>query len=247
VDKTLVHIALARPGGSGAPRKIDDIAWTSVDVRGNDAGTAGDAPPSIDPVALRSEELQSFLGEQEAAECARLRHEEDRRTYAAAHGLARLAVGGRLCRPPREVEFTTGAFGKPRVAGMPGLHLSFSYRRGWVAVAVADAPVGIDLELTADPGGLPDIAQRWFHPDELAHLASRKGRAWTQEFFALWTRKEALLKAAGLGVDYMPQAAALKSRAFLLDDAGLPHEWLVQHFAPTRDIALALALADGAT
>ena len=140
-------------------------------------------------------------------------------------------------------EFTTGVFGKPRLAVDSPLHFSLSYRRGWIAIAMASSPVGVDVELMS--AGIDDasaIAERFFHADEKALLRDLQGDELARAFVGIWTRKEALVKAAGLGVDYMAATPAIKSPVLLSDATGAKAAYHVQQLACAADVALAVAI-----
>ncbi|MCC8557782.1 4'-phosphopantetheinyl transferase family protein [Xanthomonas vesicatoria] len=62
--------------------------------------------------------------------------------------------------------------------------------------------LGVDLERIRARPRLLDIAQRFFHPDELALLAALGADAQQALFFRLWCAKEALLKAYGHGLSF---------------------------------------------
>ena len=80
-----------------------------------------------------------------------------------------------------------------------------------------DQPVGIDVEKIRDlPRGI-DIAQTYFAPAESRALNRLRGTARRDAFFALWTHKEALVRALGLSL--APNLARLE---FDLDPAGGP-------------------------
>lgn len=83
--------------------------------------------------------------------------------------------------------------GQPYLPDFPDLHLSISHSGGWVVCAVADVPVGIDLELPRPVR--PGLAARWFDTDEQALTAHD-----SSAFFDLWMVKEAVLKETGCGL-----------------------------------------------
>lgn len=83
--------------------------------------------------------------------------------------------------------------GQPYLPDLPGLHLSISHSGDRVVCAVADVPVGIDLELPRPVR--PGLAARWFDPDEQARIARDPAA-----FFDLWMAKEAVLKEIGCGL-----------------------------------------------
>ena len=45
------------------------------------------------------------------------------------------------------------------------------------------------------------MAENHFSPTELAALSSLEGEAWLEGFYHCWTRKEAILKAEGVGLN----------------------------------------------
>ena len=88
--------------------------------------------------------------------------------------------------------------------GVPPLrHVSRSATDGLAAVALAQAaPVGVDverlrLELLDD-----DLSAAALHPSE------RTAPCTPERFFALWVRKEAVLKAMGIGLALAPASFA---------------------------------------
>ena len=123
------------------------------------------------------------------------------RAYVAAHALARSAVSHWLGTDPASLRFDRRcthcllAHGRPGVVGEAGLHVSLSRSRRLVAVALTRVgPVGVDVELRSDVAfpGFDDVAR---HPDE-----RRLDRARTLDAATLWVRKEAALKALGVGL-----------------------------------------------
>ena len=103
---------------------------------------------------------------------------------------------------PRElglerVEFATGANGKPLPVGAAaewGFNLSHAGEYA-VAALARGAAVGVDLEATNRRVEMLRLAERVFSESEQAQVRSG-GR---EVFFALWSQKEALMKALGCG------------------------------------------------
>ena len=63
-----------------------------------------------------------------------------------------------------------------------------------------DREVGVDVEVLRASVSVEAIARRYFHSDEYAFLMGCLEAERKLEFLRLWTRKEALLKAKGIGV-----------------------------------------------
>src|SRR3546814_2137335 len=90
--------------------------------------------------------------------------------------------------------------GCPIVTGTP-VETSLSHAEGLVAIAVSrTGPVGIDIEPASRARDMEAIAGRVCHPRELAEMAALSGAERGRELLSLWVRKEALLKAAGIGM-----------------------------------------------
>lgn len=147
--------------------------------------------------------LESSLTPDERARAGRYRGERDRRRFVVARAHLRAILAGVLDVRPGDVVLAVDALGKPRLAGAaaPGLDFSVSHSGGRALVAVArHRRVGVDLERIEEAADWEPIAARFFSAREVAALralgeAERRG-----EFYRLWTRKEAWLKARGDGL-----------------------------------------------
>lgn len=160
-----------------------------------------EAPPHVWRARLelcRADE--ALLQESERVRARRLAFADDRRRFVAEHGLQRrlLALYGGLA--PQALVVEPDAMGKPRlVRGAVSFNGSESGGIALFAVAQA-AEIGVDIEAVRPERADPRLARRYFHPEEAAKLETLDGAVRTQGFFAVWTRKEALVKAAGLGL-----------------------------------------------
>ncbi len=142
--------------------------------------------------------LLPLLDEDARARHAALRRPADQARSATAHALTRLALGSLLDAAPTAVRFTRrcvhcgGPHGAPRL-DPPGPQLSVSHSGDRVVVALADRPVGVDVEqlVSQDLAGLAAQALT---------AAERTGVHDTRALLTLWTRKEAALKATGHGL-----------------------------------------------
>ncbi|GJD54294.1 4'-phosphopantetheinyl transferase family protein [Methylobacterium dankookense] len=188
------------------------------------------------------------LSPDERARMARYLRPEDRARFAASHAALRLILGRALGRDPRAIAFVLAPGGRPELAGAGlSFNLSHSGQRALVALST-EAPVGVDVE-TLRP--LPDalrIARGHFAPDETASLARLDGPAREAAFFALWTRKEAVVKAlgAGLALPLTRFSVSLPPgppRLLRLDVPGAPSTWTLHHLEPGPGTVGALAAA----
>lgn len=143
----------------------------------------------------------SLLDDAQLERARRQRRDADRDGLALAYALHRLVLGEALGLAAAEVPLQRDASGCPRIAG--GLaHTSLSHAGGMVAIAVAGSgPVGVDLEPSSRAPELPGIAERVCSTEEatqLVRLPAQERAAW---LLGLWVRKEAYLKAEGVGLE----------------------------------------------
>ena len=231
----------SRTRGPAATRR-----YTSV-VTPHDVQVWFRATDALDAAAITA--ATSVLSEEERAQYRRFRVARDARDYAAAHALLRHALSATGGHPPAQWRFDKTAAGKPLLIGNSADRASFSlsHTRDMVACAVASgAAIGVDVECvdrTVDPEA---IAARFFAPAETAQIMTLEGEARRNRFFDLWTLKEALVKALGLGM-----AVSLDSLAFTVGaDRGIRVDapdvdadaWQFALFAPGPRHRLAVAV-----
>jgi 4'-phosphopantetheinyl transferase len=120
---------------------------------------------------------------------------------ASARALAVRAASAVLGVRPDRVGLAHEPGGRPVLRGAAAeLHVSISHGRRAVAVALtALAPVGVDVERLR-PVDAVGLARRWFPAEEAAWLHALPPGQRERAFFWLWTHKEAVGKARGLGL-----------------------------------------------
>jgi 4'-phosphopantetheinyl transferase len=147
----------------------------------------------------------------ELSRCSSFAREADLARFVTGRLLARTALASLAGISPEEVQLRThcphcpGPHGKPRVVGAAeGWELSISHSGDVVVAAVAlGSPLGVDVELV-EPWDGPDLPPEYelvLTDTERAEIEllpeARRARA----CLTYWTRKEAVLKATGEGLD----------------------------------------------
>ncbi len=154
----------------------------------------------------------------------------------ASRAALRHLCAGYLVAEPRSLVFGAGEDGKPRLDGShlrSGLTFNLSHSGRHVLLAFArDAEVGVDVEVLAPIPDLGSLITSVTHPDEEASLnAEPDNDARLRRFLALWTAKEAVLKAIGTGLGADPRTARFAPDgpgwAFVCVDNRPPGERLV--------------------
>jgi 4'-phosphopantetheinyl transferase len=186
------------------------------------------------PGQQRPEHLDLLVAAERERRSA-LRQPADQARFTVATALVRLAAGRRLGLPAHAVPIDRTCpdcgrpHGRPRLPGHD-LAVSISHSADRVLVALAGAPVGVDVE---------EISDR-VDPDELAsHVLAAGERAPTRpEFFCYWTRKEAVVKATGDGLRMALTKVAVTA-------PGAPPRLL--RYGERRDLVASLADLDAGT
>jgi 4'-phosphopantetheinyl transferase len=141
----------------------------------------------------------AILSADELARAAAFKRAADAAAFIARRAALRRILADRLGVAPADVHLITSPYGKPMLAdGFP--HFSLSHRRGISIIAVADAQIGVDLEFADSQIEIDAIAARFFAPDEREALRLLPDDERCDLFFRLWTRKEAFVKASGVGI-----------------------------------------------
>lgn len=145
-----------------------------------------------------------LLPEHEVARAHRFHHARDRNTYAIAHAFWRVALGLTLDCAADAVPLGRGTHGQPLLPGTP-FATSLSHSGSQVAIAIANAQtVGVDIEQLPPRASLRELIALLCTPAEAHALEALPETARTPALLALWTRKEALLKAFGVGLRVAP-------------------------------------------
>lgn len=142
------------------------------------------------------------LSPDERARVARLRLPAHRDAFVAARIFLRQVLARCLGTDAAALRFGTTAHGKPYLVETSApLHFNLAHSGSVALLAVAvNVAVGVDVERVRINLDLDGIARRFFRPEESAALDALPAAQRTEAFFAVWTRKEALLKALGKGI-----------------------------------------------
>lgn len=180
--------------------------------------------------------LESCLSDAERERAARFRFERDRRRFVVARARLREELAMRLGVRPEAVEFAYGDNGKPRLANHE-LQFSVSHCDDVALFAFSQtAQVGVDVEAIRPVREADAIAVQFFSPLEHAGYAALAPRDRLLGFFRVWTRKEAYVKALGVGF-----SMALER----FDLSVAPRGWRLHSFFPLPGFIASLASHHG--
>ncbi len=159
------------------------------------------------PRALPTElvaRLRSALPEDELARHDRFRHEGAAGEYLGARALVRAALSSWSPVDPRAWRFAVNEYGRPSVDAPEApvvTYFNLSHTRGMIVLALGRDPlVGVDVEPLARTIDVLPIVDRFFSASEASALRALPTSQHHDRFLALWTLKEAYIKARGMGL-----------------------------------------------
>lgn len=209
-------------------------------------------PKEDDTASWRS--LEPALSEGELRRLAAFRTADARLQFLAAHTLLRWALSRYADVAPPDWEFGANGYGKPEIqapAGHRSIRFNLSHTHGLVACAIGpQAELGVDVEAVQRLDDAEGVMELVLTPEERA-WAKTSGSGGTQDrFLALWTLKEAYIKARGMGFDLPPMdfrfedpmgIPRIRFGGVILDD---PRRWTFQSRAIGGRHRLGVAVAE---
>ena len=195
-----------------ASRKGDPTVAAVPPVEMPPTWTAASSPPELSrgeiqiwhlPLVVDDallEQCLGVLGVEEHARATKFAFPYLRQRYIAAHGMLRMILAAILNCDAGDLEFRSGEHGKPYLVGDAlQFNLSHSEEQGMLGVTTL-GELGVDVESMERKVEIQGIAQRFFSERETEELFQLESTEQCEGFFNLWTRKEAWLKATGIGI-----------------------------------------------
>jgi 4'-phosphopantetheinyl transferase len=208
---------------------------------------------SLELAKEQVERMQLTLTEDERKRAERFHFEKDRRHYIVARARLRAILARYLQIEPGRIRFSYTPYGKPLLTDESqrhGVRFNVSHSRGMAFYAIARGrEIGIDLEHVRKHANHDRVAEHFFSDRETATLRSLPTEVREIAFYNCWTRKEAYIKAKGIGL-----SLALKSfdvslapgePAALLRAEGDPQEasrWSLKELESSPGYVAALAV-----
>ena len=153
--------------------------------------------------------------------------DKDRQRFILGRAMLRTIIANYIADKPEKIVFDIAADKKPRLPGN-GLQFNITHSGEMVLVAVANVPVGIDIEKVDDAFDYAEVLSSVFSEAEIASVR-HNGR---DHFYRCWTRKESLVKALGMGMDErVLQLPCLDGDHTISEtDTAITSGWLVRTF-----------------
>jgi 4'-phosphopantetheinyl transferase len=142
------------------------------------------------------------LGADERERAAAFRFDRDRIRYTRRRAHLRRLLAEVTGRPAATLRYSVNDHGRPLMSDHPGLHFSTSSSGDLGVVAISGHELGVDVEQVLPDQADHDVARRLFAVEEVAALEAVAPAEFARSFFNCWSRKEAYVKATGLGLSF---------------------------------------------
>ncbi|MGE5424769.1 MAG: 4'-phosphopantetheinyl transferase family protein [Syntrophothermus sp.] len=147
--------------------------------------------------------LRNALSNEELTRSKRFRQVRQRESFIITHALFRLKLGSFLNEKPELIQVEKGFLGKPFLTDFPEIHFNLSHCNGVSLIAFdLKNEIGVDVEEIKPGFDWEPVAKRFYSPAE-NDLIRSSGENELYTFHRLWTRKEALVKSHGSGINEM--------------------------------------------
>jgi len=145
------------------------------------------------------QEYQYVLSPAEIEKSKRFVYDNDRKSYLVRKFFLRILLAKYTSTDPKNIRFYTTENKKPSVNG---IEFNVSHSTNFVAIALSPNNIGIDIERVDEAFDFKNLLPSCFNETESNYILSGNTLF---NFYTLWTRKEALLKATGEGlIDALP-------------------------------------------
>jgi 4'-phosphopantetheinyl transferase len=197
---------------------------------------------------------QNLLTNAEKNQAAQFHSDRDQRRFIVRRSARRQLLATHLGLKPEAIRIESANFQKPAIAETQNpdrLRFNCTHSADWALIAIArEQEVGVDLEQHRPMADAGDLAGEFFSAHEIRELAELPPALKLAGFYNCWTRKEAFVKAIGLGlacplnrfsVTLSPgRPAALLEVA---DDPDARTKWSLISIAANPDYSSALVVA----
>ena len=198
---------------------------------------------------------QNLLTAAEKIQAAQFHFSHDQRQFIVRRVARRQLLATNLGLRPEVIQIESANFQKPAIAETQNpdrLRFNCSHSADWALIALApEKEIGVDLEQHRPLADAGDLAGKFFSDHEIRELAGLPSALRLQGFYNSWTRKEAFVKAIGLGLAYplnrfSVSLAPDKPAAILdvADDSAALKKWSVISLEVAPDYSAALVFAD---
>jgi 4'-phosphopantetheinyl transferase len=154
---------------------------------------------------FKVDSLWSLLSEDERDHASKIQVEQDQCLYVATRASLRKLLTAYLDIGSNDIQFQYGVNGKPSVRSDSNIQFSMAHAGEVFLIGfVRNATIGVDVEHLGRSLDHQKLAGFLFSENEMLKFQSTDTAFHSEQFITCWTRKEAVLKAKGVGFTFPP-------------------------------------------
>ena len=148
-----------------------------------------------------SQHLRSLLSDDENIRLDRLKINDKKNEFLCSRGILRIILSYYLTKNPSNLPILNSPAGKPFVPGTE-VQFNISHSKDYLLCGISSGErIGLDIQEIYTISSIDSIIKNYFNPNEVSYLRSLKSsEIFKDQFFAIWTAKEAYFKAVGDGI-----------------------------------------------
>ncbi|MCG9793499.1 4'-phosphopantetheinyl transferase family protein [Flavobacterium algicola] len=183
---------------------VDDISISKCELPLNNEILSGNDNVIIYSIflpqftALKTE-LGRFLNTSETDRANRFHNKMDSDRFTIYRSILKMILASYTNTSAHNIVFEYGANKKPYLANHPKIHFNISHAEDFAVIAVSSKEIGIDVEYLDKQFDYIDLIPDIFTNDAANSITTTHNQK--EQFYKLWTRKEAFVKAIGKGID----------------------------------------------
>ena len=144
----------------------------------------------------------------------------------------------------KQLIIETTPSGKPYLKDYPNLFFNLSHTDNLILIAIANSPVGVDVEKNERNADKEAIIKHFFSEKEQQSFFSQSENKRQLAFVKGWTRKEAILKATGEGLTAMKNyevSFEIETQFHIIKNS-IGNSFEIKDFTPIEGYAACIAL-----
>jgi 4'-phosphopantetheinyl transferase len=147
-----------------------------------------------------SESALMYLSQKEIERASKFIFPKDKNLYTISHAFLNRELSRRTNISFEDLVIATNQFDKPYICDNSFFFNLSHSNNSWSIGFCKEADIGIDIEWIKDNKNFTDIISHYFTVEEQKNVTEAPLPLY--KFYEIWTRKEAILKAIGLGLNY---------------------------------------------
>src|SRR5690606_10403395 len=144
------------------------------------------------------EKLSLILDSSEINRAKRYYKKKDENRFIICRSLLKLVLSNCIQSDISKIKIDYHNNKKPYLASHPLLHFNLSHSDECALIALSNKPVGVDIEHINENHNFTSFLSI-FNSSEASFIENAVNKK--HAFYSLWTRKEAFVKAIGIGID----------------------------------------------